>query len=271
MAIKKEARLRGRFKEEINSSVQSYVASIPFDWRLYKYDIEGSIAHAEMLSRQKIITQADFRKIKSGLESILKEIESGGFQFRAELEDIHMNIESRLFEIIGDTAGKLHTSRSRNDQVALDIRMFARAAAMQSAICLQELNSVLVKTAEENLEVVMPGYTHLQQAQPVLFSHHIMAYFQMFNRDIERFYDCLERINIMPLGSGALAGVPYPVDRAFVAKKLGFDRVERKQHRCCFRPRLYYRAGVRGRYRHDSSVEAGGRADNLVYPGVQLC
>lgn len=225
MAVKKEARLRGRFKEEINSAAQSYVASIPFDWRLYKHDIEGSIAHAEMLSLQKIISIAEFRKIKSGLQAILKEIETGCFDFKTELEDIHMNIESRLFELIGETAGKLHTARSRNDQVALDMRMFARASAMQTIKALQALNVQLLKTAEANVTVVMPGYTHLQQAQPILFAHWVMAYFQMFNRDIDRIYDCLVRINVLPLGSGALAGVPYPVDRAFVAAKLGFDEV----------------------------------------------
>jgi argininosuccinate lyase len=225
MAVKKEARLRGRFKEEINSAVQSYLASIPFDWRLYKYDIEGSIAHAEMLSRQKIISAAEFKKIKGGLQSILKEIEKGCFEFKTELEDIHMNIESRLFELIGETAGKLHTARSRNDQVALDMRMFARASAVDTILALQKINAKLVELAEKNMSVIMPGYTHLQQAQPILFPHWAMAYFQMFSRDMERFYDCLVRINVMPLGSGALAGVPYPVDREFVAEALGFDEI----------------------------------------------
>jgi len=223
--VKKEARLRGRFKEEIDSSVLSYVASIPFDWRLYRYDIEGSIAHVEMLAHCKIISSQESRKIKSGLQTILKEIDTGCFPFKTELQDIHMNIEGRLFEIIGDTAGKLHTARSRNDQVALDMRLFARASAMQSVKALQQLNSSLVSVAGKNVNVVMPGYTHLQQAQPVLFAHHLLAYFQMFSRDIERFYDCLVRINVLPLGSGALAGVPYPVDREFVAVKLGFDEV----------------------------------------------
>jgi argininosuccinate lyase len=225
MAIKKEVRLRGRFKQEINSKVQRYLASIPFDWRLYRHDIEGSLAHAEMLARQKIITQAEFKKIESGLLSIRDEIDSGDFQFKHELEDIHMNIESRLFEKIGDTAGRLHTARSRNDQVALDMRLFAREASWQVIKTLQNFNMQLVDMAEKNIRAVMPGYTHLQHAQPVLFSHYIMAYFHMFSRDIQRFEDCLKRINVMPLGSGALAGVPYPVDREFVAGKLGFDSV----------------------------------------------
>ena len=198
MAAKKEARLRGRFKEEIDSSVLSYVASIPFDWRLYKYDIEGSIAHADMLAHQKIISSVEFKKIKNGLLAILKEIETGCFPFKKDLQDIHMNIEGRLFEIIGDTAGKLHTARSRNDQVALDMRLFTRASAMQSIKALQQLNATVVGIAGKNINVIMPGYTHLQQAQPVLFSHHMLAYFQMFSRDIERYYDCLVRINVLP-------------------------------------------------------------------------
>ncbi|MFA5078357.1 MAG: argininosuccinate lyase, partial [Dehalococcoidia bacterium] len=225
MGVKKEAKLRGRFKEDIDEAVQHYLASIPYDWRLYKYDIEGSLTHAEMLARQKIITKSDYTKIRDGLHSISREIESGRFQFKLELEDIHMNIESRLFDLIGDTAGKLHTARSRNDQVALDMRLFAREAARDAIRALQRFNSLLVNIAEKNLKVIMPGYTHLQQAQPVLFSHHVMAYFQMFSRDIQRFEGCLSRINIMPLGSGALAGLPYPVDREFVAGRLGFDDV----------------------------------------------
>lgn len=225
MAVKKEARLRGRFSEEIDQQVQAYVASIPFDWRLYKYDVEGSIAHAEMLSRQKIITNAEFRKIRAGLLVIVKEIETGCFDSKLELEDIHMNIESRLFELIGETAGKLHTARSRNDQVALDMRMFTRASAMQIVKALQALNAQIVRLAEANMGVIMPGYTHMQQAQPILFSHWAMAYFQMFNRDIDRIFDCLVRINVLPLGSGALAGSPYPLDRQFVAARLGFDAV----------------------------------------------
>jgi len=225
MAGKKEAGLRGRFKQDMDEAVKRYVASVPFDWRLYKYDIQGSLAHAEMLARQKIISRADFQQIKDGLQTILKEIETGKFQFSTELEDVHMNIEGRLFELIGEAAGRLHTARSRNDQVALDIRLFARDAARQAILSLQKLNALLVDTAEQNISVIMPGYTHLQHAQPVLFAHHIMAYFQMFSRDIQRFEDCLERINVMPLGSGALAGVPYPVDREFVARKLGFEAV----------------------------------------------
>ena len=225
MGVKKEARLRGRFKEEIDEAVQHYLASAPYDWRLYRHDIQGSLVHAEMLARQGIIARSDYVKIKDGLHSILKEIDSGRFQFKLELEDIHMNIEGRLFDLIGDSAGKLHTARSRNDQVALDMRLFAREAAEKAIAALQGFNAQLVDIAEKNIKLIMPGYTHLQQAQPVLFSHYIMAYFQMFSRDIQRFESCRSRINILPLGSGALAGLPYPVDREFVAGKLGFDDV----------------------------------------------
>lgn len=225
MNEKKEARLRGRFNKELEGAVQRYVASVPYDWRLYRVDIEGSLAHARMLARQKIISQQDFREISRGLRTILKEIESGKFVFKLELEDIHMNIEGRLFELIGETAGKLHTARSRNDQVALDIRLYAREATCKTIDALHRMNSQLVKVASDNINAIMPGYTHLQQAQPVLFAHHMLAYFEMFNRDEERFHDCLQRINVLPLGSGALAGLPYPIDREFVAKELGFHKV----------------------------------------------
>jgi argininosuccinate lyase len=225
MGVKKEAKLRGRFKRELGANAQAFMASVPFDWRLYKFDIEGSLAHAEMLARQKIITQQDFREISKGLRAILKEIESGQFIFKLELQDIHMNVEARLFEIIGETAGRLHTARSRNDQVALDIRLYAREAVYHVINLLRNLNASLVATASANVKVIMPGYTHMQQAQPILFAHHMLAYFEMFSRDEQRFQDCLQRINVLPLGSGALAGLPYPVDREFVARKLGFYQV----------------------------------------------
>lgn len=225
MGEKKEARLRGRFKQELSAAVQRYVASVPFDWRLYQCDIEGSLAHAEMLARQKIISQQDFREISKGLKTILKEIESGKFIFKLELQDIHMNIESRLFEIIGETAGKLHTARSRNDQVTLDMRLYVRESIYNVINLLHNINLRLIETASANIKVIMPGYTHMQQAQPILFAHQMLAYFQMFSRDEQRFQDCLQRTNILPLGSGALAGVPYPIDREFVARKLGFFQV----------------------------------------------
>jgi argininosuccinate lyase len=205
--------------------VQEYVASIPFDRRLYRQDIEGSIAHARMLAKQGIIAKSEAEKIIKGLNSIRKEIEKGKFQFKTELEDIHMNIEAGLFEKIGDVAGKLHTARSRNDQVALDLRLFVKEEILKTIDMIKALQASLVELAEANKAVVMPGYTHLQQAQPVLLAHHLLAYFDMFQRDKERFHDCLRRTDVLPLGSGALAGVPYPLDREFAARELGFNKV----------------------------------------------
>jgi len=211
--------------EDTNKAVQQYVASIAFDQRLYRQDIEGSIAHTKMLAKQGIIAESDAETIIKGLDSIRVEIEQGKFQFKIELEDIHMNIEARLFEKIGDVAGKLHTARSRNDQIALDMRLFVKEEASKTIDELKKLQRSLVELAEANKDVIMPGYTHLQQAQPVLLAHHLLAYFEMFQRDKERFYDCLNRTDVLPLGSGALGGVSYPVDREFVARELGFSKV----------------------------------------------
>jgi len=208
-----------------NKAVQQYVASIPFDQRLYRQDIEGSIAHVKMLAKQGIIAESDAERIIEGINSIREEIEQGRFQFKTELEDIHMNIEARLFEKIGDVAGKLHTARSRNDQIALDMRLFLKEETLKTIEKLRNLQHSLLELAEENKTVIIPGYTHLQQAQPILLAHHLLAYFDMFQRDKERFSDCLKRTDVLPLGSGALAGVPYPVDREFVARELGFSRV----------------------------------------------
>ena len=205
--------------------VQEYLASVPFDRRLYRQDIEGSIAHARMLVKQGIIDGSDAAVIIKGLNSIRKEIERGKFKFKTELEDIHMNIEAGLFEKIGNVAGKLHTARSRNDQIALDLRLFVKEEIGKTIDRIKALQTALVKLAEANKAVIMPGYTHLQQAQPVLLAHHLLAYFEMLQRDRERFEDCLERTDVMPLGSGALAGVPYHIDRKFVARKLGFSKV----------------------------------------------
>ena len=211
--------------EDTNKAVQQYVASIPFDQRLYRQDIEGSIAHVKMLANQGIIAESDAERIIEGINSIREEIEQGRFQFKTELEDIHMNIEARLFEKIGDVAGKLHTARSRNDQIALDMRLFLKEETLKTIEKLRNLQHSLLELAEENKTVIIPGYTHLQQAQPILLAHHLLAYFDMFQRDKERFSDCLKRTDVLPLGSGALAGVPYPVDREFVARELGFSRV----------------------------------------------
>jgi argininosuccinate lyase len=216
--------MRDEMKDS-NKLVQEYVASIPFDQRLYRQDIEGSIAHAGMLAKQEIIAESEAEAIIEGLESIQKEIEQGKFQFKTELEDIHMSIEATLFEKIGDVAGKLHTARSRNDQIALDLRLFVKEAIGKTINKIRALQTALVELAEANKAVIMPGYTHLQQAQPVLLAHHLLAYFEMFQRDRDRFQDCLGRTDVLPLGSGALAGVPYPVDREFVAEELGFSKV----------------------------------------------
>jgi argininosuccinate lyase len=227
MAKKEEDKghLRSRFKTGVDKNVEKYVASIPFDWRLYKHDIAGSIAHAQMLAGQELISKQDAELIVKGLVSIQEEIEQGKLKFKIELEDVHMNVESRLFEKIGDVAGKLHTARSRNDQIALDMRLFVKEAIGETIGKLKAFQLALLDLAESNKSVVMPGYTHLQQAQPVLFAHHLLAYFEMLQRDVARFQDCLKRTDVLPLGSGALAGVAYPVDRAFLAQKLGFSKV----------------------------------------------
>jgi argininosuccinate lyase len=224
---KGKSNLRSRFKKGVDTKVEKYVASIPFDQRLYKQDIAGSIAHAQMLATRKLISKKDADLIVKGLESIRKEIEQGKFEFKLELEDIHMNIESRLFEKIGDVAGKLHTARSRNDQIALDLRLFVKEATVETIGELKALQLALLDLAEANKSAIMPGYTHLQQAQPVLFAHHMLAYFEMLWRDVTRFQDCLKRTDVMPLGSGALAGAGCSIDRDYVAKKLGFSELSR--------------------------------------------
>ena len=217
--------IRGRFQKAADKSVAEYTASIPFDWRLYPYDIAGSIAHARMLAKQGIISKEEAETITGGLASIRDEIEQGKFQFKPELEDIHMNIEARLIEKVGEVGGKLHTARSRNDQVALDLRLLAKEAISKALLKLREFQQAVVGLAEANKGVVMPGYTHLQPAQPVLLAHHLLAYFEMLQRDADRFSDCLKRTDVMPLGSGALAGVAYNIDREFLARELGFSQL----------------------------------------------
>ncbi|MBN2240991.1 MAG: argininosuccinate lyase [Dehalococcoidales bacterium] len=217
--------LRGRFNKQADLTANAYTASIFFDWRLYPYDIKGSIAHARMLGKQGIISTEETESIVAGLESILKEIEDGTFEFKSELEDIHMNIESALINRIGDAGRKLHTARSRNDQVAVDTRLFTKDAVRDTIDLIKGLQTVLVDVAEQNKNVSLPGYTHMQRAQPVLLAHHLLAYFEMLQRDIERFTACLERVDVLPLGSGALAGVAYDIDREFVAEELGFSRI----------------------------------------------
>ena len=209
----------------VDNVASTYTVSIHYDRRLYRQDIAGSIAHARMLGRQGIISDDEAAAIVDGLMVVRKEIEDGDFPWRAELEDIHMNIERRLFETIGETAGKLHTARSRNDQVAVDVRLYVKEAIGDVLDAIHGLRVALVGLAEANADAVMPGYTHLQRAQPVLFAHHMLAYFEMLGRDAERFRQARARADVLPLGSGALAGVPYPVDRDFVARELGFAAV----------------------------------------------
>ncbi len=217
--------IRGRFHKPVNKLVAEYTASLPFDWRLYRHDIAGSIAHARMLSKQGIISEKESETITKGLASIREEIEQGKFQFKTELEDIHMSIEAQLIEKVGEAGGKLHTARSRNDQVALDLRLFAKEAISNTVVRLKEFQQALISLAEANKDVIMPGYTHLQPAQPVLLAHHLLAYFEMLQRDIDRFIDCLKRTDVMPLGSGAVAGVAYNTDREFLARELGFSQL----------------------------------------------
>jgi len=224
---KREKLWGGRFAAGTADSAEAFTASIDVDARLYRHDIAGSIAHAKMLARQRIIPARDAQRIIRGLKAIAQEIARGAFNFSPADEDIHMNIERRLTEKIGATGGKLHTGRSRNDQVALDMRLFLREEVAVIIDDLKKLQRSLIGTAKENLDVIMPGYTHLQRAQPVLFAHHLLAYFEMFERDRERFSACLERINVLPLGAGALAGTSFPIDRNYVAKLLHFPRVSK--------------------------------------------
>ena len=205
----------------------NYSASIAYDRRLYRQDIAGSIAHARMLAKQAIISPDDADAIVHGLEDIRQEIEDESFPWRQELEDVHLNIEVRLREKIGDAAARLHTARSRNDQIATDMRLFVMAACADAAAGIHGLQTALLTLAEANRDTVVPGYTHLQRAQPVLFAHHLLAYFEMLGRDVRRFESAHVSADELPLGSGALAGVPYAIDREFLAKELGFSRVSR--------------------------------------------
>ena len=202
-----------------------YTVSIHYDRRLYREDIRGSIAHAQMLAKQGIITDDDANAIRRGLLDIQQEIEAETFPWRPELEDIHMNVEARLKEKIGDVAGKLHTARSRNDQVATDVRLYAMKTCDEAVECATKLQLALLHQARQHASTIMPGYTHLQRAQPVLLAHHLLAYFHMLQRDKQRFQQCRRAAAVLPLGSGALAGLPYPLDRQSVANELGFDDI----------------------------------------------
>ena len=222
---KKDTSWSGRFNEPVAELVKKYTASIGFDYRLASFDIQGSLAHAQMLGAKKIISPDDVKAIEKGLTEIQQEIEAGQFEWLLDLEDVHLNIEKRLTDKIGDAGKRLHTGRSRNDQVATDIRLWLRTTTDQITAGLSKLQLSLLDLAETHFDTIMPGFTHLQVAQPVTFGHHLMAYVEMLKRDAARFVDCRKRINRLPLGAAALAGTSYPIDREMVAKTLGFDGV----------------------------------------------
>ena len=213
----------GRFAEATDAMVEQFTASESFDRRLAHYDIQGSQAHARMLASCNIITEEEYRQISEGLDQVGEEIRAGNFRWQVALEDVHMNIETRLTEIIGDVGKKLHTGRSRNDQVATDIRLFLRDAIDGICQVIGEVQAALLDLAGQHTDTIMPGFTHLQTAQPVVLGHHFMAWYAMFERDYERLQDCRRRVNRSPLGAAALAGTPYPIDRAMTAELLGFD------------------------------------------------
>lgn len=215
----------GRFKKDTHKIAEKFSASIDYDKRLYKEDIEGSVAHVTMLAENGIILKSEAEKIIKGLRQIEKEIDSGKFPFREEFEDIHLNIEKRLIEKIGETGGKIHTARSRNDQIALDMRLYLRKEINEIILLIKDIAGALIGLAEKNIDVVLPLYTHLQRGQPVLLSHHLMGLYEMLKRDRERYIDCLARVNVMPLGAGAGAGTTFPIDRELVAKLLDFPKV----------------------------------------------
>ena len=215
----------GRFGEAVDERVKRYTASVSFDRRLAPFDIQGSLAHARMLAATKIISTQDLKDIERGLATIENEIAQNRFEWSLDAEDVHLNIERRLVALVGDAGKRLHTGRSRNDQVATDIRLFLRTAIDEVTALLRDLQKAFVDLAEKNVDTVMPGFTHLQVAQPVTFGHHLLAYYEMLKRDRERFADCRKRVNRLPLGAAALAGTSFPIDREAVARELGFDGV----------------------------------------------
>ena len=222
---KKAKSWSGRFSEPVAELVKKYTASIDFDKRLAEVDIQGSLAHAQMLSAQGIISSADITAIEKGLKEILAEIKADKLEWLLDLEDVHLNIEKRLTDKIGDAGKRLHTGRSRNDQVATDVRLWLRGVSDDVQAGIVKLQTSILDLAEQHFDTIMPGFTHLQVAQPVTFGHHLMAYFEMLKRDAERFADARRRINKLPLGAAALAGTSYPINRDMVAKTLGFDGV----------------------------------------------
>lgn len=217
----------GRFSQGTHAAVEKFTSSLQSDHRLYRYDIQGSIAHCRMLGRQKIISPVEAKKIIAALQQIGRELDQGQLALRTECEDIHMLIESRLIEKVGPAGGRLHTARSRNDQIALDVSLYLRDAVSDTIGLVVAAQKALLGLAEKNRDVVLPGFTHMQHAQPVLLAHHLLAYFEMLGRDRDRLESCFVRVNRMPLGAGALAGTPHPIDRAYVARLLGYPEVTR--------------------------------------------
>ncbi len=222
---KKEKLWGGRFSQSTERLVEDFTESVSYDRCLYRQDIRGSIAHARMLGERGIIPPKDAQRIIEGLEKILKEIDAGRFEWKKELEDVHMNIEKALTDMIGPAGGRLHTARSRNDQVATDFRLFIKDEIKELDELLKGIQSAFIHQAEKYMGLIIPGFTHLQKAQPVLYSHHMLAYFEMFKRDRERLSDCIRRVDVCPLGSAALAGTSYPIDRQMTARELGFSQV----------------------------------------------
>ena len=222
---KKSEAWSARFSEPVSDLVKRYTASVFFETRLAPFDIQGSLAHAEMLSHVGVISAQDYADIQTDMAQILTEVHSGKFDWQLDLEDVHLNIEKRLVELIGDAGKRLHTGRSRNDQVATDIRLWLRSEIDTSAALLKQLRKALATLALEHHATIMPGFTHLQVAQPVTFGHHLLAYAEMFGRDYQRLMDCRKRVNQLPLGAAALAGTSYPIDRERVARNLDFDSV----------------------------------------------
>ncbi|MGN6703709.1 MAG: argininosuccinate lyase, partial [Burkholderiaceae bacterium] len=222
---KKSEAWSARFSEPVSDLVKRYTASVDFDKRLAPFDIEGSLAHAEMLAHRGIISAQDLADIRRGMSQIRDEVEAGRFEWLLDLEDVHLNIEKRLTELVGDAGKRLHTGRSRNDQVATDIRLYLRAAIDDILALLRALRLALLDLAEKHADTILPGFTHMQVAQPITFGHHMLAYVEMFGRDAERMADCRKRVNRLPLGAAALAGTTFPIDRERVAKTLGFEDV----------------------------------------------
>ena len=258
----------GRFTKETDQLVYNFNASISFDQKFYKQDIEGSIAHVRMLGKQGILTQEEMQAIVSCLQEILADVESGKLAITSEYEDIHSFVEANLIDRLGDTGKKLHTGRSRNDQVALDMRLYTRQQVLETDELLEQLLQVLLRIMKENTQTIMPGFTHLQKAQPITLAHHMGAYFEMFKRDRSRMHDIYERMNYCPLGSGALAGTTYPL---IYCRASWLLRTDLKQYGRCFRPRLPDRISVCHGNHYDAFKPLLRGNHHLEFQRIQIC